>query len=65
VVSALNYLTGEGISYYPDGCDHGAIEALIEDYFDGSDESDDDMKGFLELINHITLPYSISRVTRW
>ena len=44
VVSALNHLTGEGISYYPDGCDHSAIEALIQDYFDdGSDEIDDDV----------------------
>ena len=34
VVSALNHLTGEGISYYPDGCDHGAMEAIIQDYFD-------------------------------
>ena len=47
VVSALNHLTGEGISYYPDGCDHSAIEALIQEYFDdfddGSDEIDDDI----------------------
>lgn len=45
VVAALNYLTGEGVSYYPDGCDHGMLEALINDYFDslnGNDESSDD-----------------------
>ena len=36
VVSALNFLTGEGISYHPDGVDHSALEALITDYFDGS-----------------------------
>ena len=48
VVSALNFLTGEGIQYYPSGCDNNAIEALINDYFnDGSasgidDSSDDD-----------------------
>ena len=32
VVSALNFLTGEGISYHPDGVEHTALEALIEDY---------------------------------
>ena len=44
VVSALNFLTGEGISYCPDGCDHSALEALIEDYFggNGNDESSDE-----------------------
>ena len=36
VVSALNFLTGEGISYHPDGVDHSTLEALITDYFDGS-----------------------------
>ena len=39
VASALNFLTGEGICYHPDGIAHSALEALIEDYFnDGSDE---------------------------
>ena len=44
VLSALNYLTGEGIAYHPTGIDEGAIQALIDDYFNesGSDASDDD-----------------------
>ena len=29
VVAALNFLTGEGIDYYPDHCDDKSIEALI------------------------------------
>ena len=33
VLSALNFLTGEGISYVPTGVDEGAIQALIDDYF--------------------------------
>ena len=33
VISALNFLTGEGIDYYPNGCNDNAIEALINDYF--------------------------------
>ena len=45
VLSALNFLTGEGISYVPTGVDEGAIQALIEDYFNapesGSESSDD------------------------
>ena len=35
-MSALNFLTGEGILYLPDGVDHSALEALITDYFDRS-----------------------------
>ena len=45
VVAALNFLTGEGVSFYPDGCDHSAMEALINNYFDspnGNDDSSDD-----------------------
>lgn len=45
VLSALNFLTGEGISYHPTGVDDGNIQALIEDYFNpesGSDSSGDD-----------------------
>ena len=38
VVSALNYLTGEGISYYPSGINDGTIMALIEDYFNKNPE---------------------------
>ena len=46
VLSALNFLTGGGISFHPTGVDDGAIQALIEDYFNappesGSDSSDD------------------------
>ena len=45
VLSALNFLTGEGVNYYPDGCDGSALEVLISDYFnDGpsDDESEDE-----------------------
>lgn len=54
VASALNFLTGEGICYHPDGVQHTALEALIEDYFnsgndeivvDSSDESDHNSDG--------------------
>ena len=31
IVAALNFLTGEGIDYYPDNCDDKSIEALIFD----------------------------------
>ena len=45
VLNALNFLTGEGITYYADGCDardRRAIEALITDYFsNGNDVSED------------------------
>ena len=56
VATALNFLTGEGISYHPDGCKHSALEALIEDYFqsgsdkiahDSTDESDHNSEGWL------------------
>ena len=43
VVSALNFLTGEGICYHPDGIQHTELEAHIEDYFnDGNDKMIDD-----------------------
>ena len=43
VLSALNFLTGEGVNYYHDGCDGSAIEALIADYFnEGPDDDSDD-----------------------
>ena len=32
VVAALNFLTGEGIAYHPDGCDQDTL-ALINNYF--------------------------------
>ena len=32
VVAALNFLTGEGIGYHPDGCNQ-ETPALIKDYF--------------------------------
>ena len=39
VVAALNFLTGEGVDYYPDNCNEKNIGALISDYFEsnGSD----------------------------
>ena len=42
VVSALNFLTGEEVNHYPDGCDGSAIEALISDYFNEAPASDDE-----------------------
>ena len=36
LVSVLNFLTGEGISYHSNGFGHSTLEALITDYFDGS-----------------------------
>ena len=47
VLSALNFLTGENISFYPMGVDDGAIQVLIDDYFNappesGSESSDDE-----------------------
>jgi len=45
VISALNFLTGEGVNNCPDDCDASNIEALITDYFNegpGDDESDDE-----------------------
>ena len=42
VASALNFLTGEGVSYQPDGCDFTALEALIQEYFNGNDGVNDD-----------------------
>ena len=52
VAAALNNLTGEGVSFYPDGCDHSALEALINNYSNSSNgngessgESDDNSEG--------------------
>ena len=47
VISTLNFLTGEGIDYYPNGCNDSVIKALINDYFNdgsasGSDDTSDD-----------------------
>ena len=47
VISALNILSGEGIDYYPSGCNDNAIETLINDYFNddsasGNDDTSDD-----------------------
>ena len=45
VLSALNFLTGEGANHYPDGDDAYNLEALISDYFNegpSDDESDDE-----------------------
>ena len=40
VLSALNFITGEGITYYPDSCNGHAIEALITDYFSNGNDVD-------------------------
>ena len=40
VVAALNFLTGEGIVYYPDNCNNKSIEVLISDHFDGNRNED-------------------------
>ena len=42
VLSALNFLTGEVVNYYPDDCNGSAIEALITDYFNEAALCDDD-----------------------
>ena len=41
VLSALNFLTEEGVNYYPDGCDGRATKALITDYFNEAALCDD------------------------
>jgi len=42
VFSALNFLTGEGVNYYPNNTDSNEVEALIADYFiDGPSDDDD------------------------
>ena len=41
VLSALSFLTGEGVNHYPDGCDSSAIEALITDYFNEGPSDDE------------------------
>ena len=40
--TALNFLTGKGICYHPNGIAHTELEALIQDYFDGNDKIIDD-----------------------
>ena len=40
VVAALNFLTGEGIGYHPDGCDQETL-ALINDYFSAPNMKDE------------------------
>jgi len=42
VLSALNFLTGEGVNYYPHDCDSSAVEALITDYFNDGPSDDED-----------------------
>ena len=53
VASALSLLTSEGLSFTSsDSPDHAALEALVQEYFTGSDEitdcesSDGDAEGF-------------------
>jgi len=55
VLSALNFLSGKGVSYYPHDCNSSAVEALIVDYFthrptddeERDDESDHKNEGGL------------------
>ena len=42
VVAALNFLTGKGIGYHPDGCDQETL-ALINDYF-GAPKADEESR---------------------
>ena len=42
VISALVFLSGEGIDYYPCGHNDNAIEALINDYFNDRSASGND-----------------------
>ena len=42
VLSALNFITGEGINYYWDGVEGNDVEALISDYFDAPTDDEDD-----------------------
>ena len=42
VLSALNFITGEGVNYYWDGVDGNDVEALISDYFDAPTDDEDD-----------------------
>ena len=40
VVAGLNFLTGEGIAYNPDGCDEETL-ALINDYYSAPNTKDE------------------------
>ena len=42
VLSALNFLTGEDVNYYPDNCGGKEFEALIADYFSSASPDDDE-----------------------
>ena len=42
VLSALNFLTGEGVNYYPNSTDSNEVEALIADYFNDGPSNDGD-----------------------
>jgi len=65
VLSALNFLTGEGVNHFPEGYDGRDLQALIEDYFnpvlsqnddDSDEECDHRNEGKnLTLIAHKTL----------
>ena len=42
VVAALNFITGEGVDYYPDNFNEKDIGALSSDYFQhGNDDCDE------------------------
>jgi len=67
VLSALNFLTGEGVNYYHEGCDGSAIEALITDYFNESPSDDDDSSEECNRRNegnYLNQKYSNFRYTR-
>ena len=51
VASALNFLTGEGISYHPDGWEHSTLEVLIQEYFNNK-SSDDRIDDSTDESNH-------------
>ena len=44
VVAALNFLTGEGIDYYPDNCNKKDVGALIGNCFENRSDEESDCK---------------------
>lgn len=66
VATALNFLTGEGISYHPDGIKHTTLEALIvndngnDETMDDSSSNESDNEGFY---NCIIKPHPIVYIT--
>ena len=61
VVAVLNFLTGEGIDYHPDGCNQKTL-AFIKDYFSASKSNEEsvslDSEGLaliFDFLNHKTI----------